>query len=418
MPTAAELNTTVTQKRGELKALFDAHRNERGEYTHSADQIQEINRRNDELSGLIDQLGKQRGLEDIEAKNREALRDATTPERPNFGGQPESRGDAAVNGKTLGELFTESKAYTGRARGPKPRFGTDIDGVTLKSLIAEGLEQKTLMTRSAGWAPFVPRIPRVVLSAQRRPVVADLIPQDDTTASSIKFMEETTFTNAAATVAEGAAKPESALAFTERTQLVEKIATWLPVTEEQLDDVPQIRAVIDNRLMLMIQLTEEVQLLTGDGSTPNLQGFLTKTGVQTQAKGADPVPDAIFKAMTLVRFTGFAEPTGVVMHPNDWQDVRLLRTADGLYIWGSPAEEGPERIFGLPVVVTPAITEGTALTGDFQLYSQIFRRMGFRIDISDSHDVYFIYNKLAIRAEERLALCIFRGSAFAKITGI
>jgi len=423
MPMAIVLERELQQKRGELKQLFDAHKNAQGQYTHTPEQLQEINRRNEELTPLVDAWTKQRELEDLEVKNREALEKVV---RPGFNGGSHGNGNGNGAGpgepggefKTLGQLLTESKAYRNRPGLPSP-WSFELPDVALKSLpTPEEVEQKALMTTTAGWAPFVPRIPRVVLSAQRRPVVADLIPQNDTTASAIKFMEETTFTNAAAGVLEGGTKPESTLIFTERTQPVEKIAHWIPATEEQIEDVPQIRSVIDDRLRLMLMLAEEIGLLTGTGTSPQLQGFLTKTGVQVQAKGADPVPDAIYKAMTLVRFTGFANPSGIIMHPNDWQDIRTLKTADGLYIWGSPAEEGPERMWGLPVVVTPAETENTALLGDFALYSQIWRRLGVRIDVSDSHSTYFIENKMAIRAEERLALCIYRGAAFAKVTGI
>jgi len=311
--------------------------------------------------------------------------------------------------KTLGQLFVESEAY--RNRQSAKHIDVRIPDFNF-------LDLKTLMETGAGFAPQAVRTGRVVEYAHRRPVVADLIPQTDTDQSAAVYMEETTSTNNAATRTEGATAGESALQYTERNDPVREIATWLPVTEIQVEDVPVVQSTIDNRLLFFLDLAEEVQLLTGNGSAPNLTGFHTKSGVQSQAKGTDPVPDAIYKAMTLVRYTGMAEPSAAIFHPNDWQDVRLLRTVDGIYIWGSPAEAGPERIWGLPVVITTAETENTALLGDFQLYSEIRRKRGANVKVSNSHDDFFIKGKLAIRADKRLALCIYRAAAFCKVTGI
>jgi HK97 family phage major capsid protein len=421
MPTLLDVERDLDQKRGELKKLFDDHTKD-GQYDFTVDQLAEVNRRNDELTDLGKQFDQLKTAEQIRRDNEEKVSSMNTPRRPEFPGSAHQKANGAqeedAGFKTLGELFTENDGYKNRGMG-SVKVHVNLSDADMKEILnGGGMESKTTMSRTAGFAPFVPRGPRLVDFAQRRPVVADLVPQDTTTASAIKYMEETTFTNNAAAVAEAGEKPESALAFTERTQPVEKIATWLPVTDEQLDDVPQIRGIIDNRLTLMLLLAEEVELLTGNGSTPHLQGFLTKSGVQTQAKGADPVPSAVYKAMTLVRYTGFADPTGVVFHPNDWQDIRLLQDLNGNYIWGSPAEAGPERIWGLPIVVTTAMTENTAFLGDFRMYSHISRRQGISIEVSNSHADFFIFNKQAIRAEERLALEIYRASAFAKVTGI
>ena len=107
-----------------------------------------------------------------------------------------------------------------------------------------------------------------------------------------------------------------------------------------------------------------------------------------------------------------------MIHPNDWQEIRLLRTADGLYIMGNPADDAPVRLWGVRGRVTTAITEGTGLVGAFRVYSQIFRREGLRVEASTEHASFFVENKTAILAETRLALAVYRPAAFCTVTGI
>ncbi len=144
-------------------------------------------------------------------------------------------------------------------------------------------------------------------------------------------------------------------------------------------------------------------------------------GIQTQAKGALPTPDAVYKGMQKVRGadgSGFSEPTAAVFHPNDWTDIKLLRTVDGVYIWGNPSDEGPDRIWGLPVRQTTAMPEGTALVGAFRPEAEVFRREGISITVATEDGSDFLYNRVKIMAESRLALAVYRPTAFASITGI
>jgi len=364
-------------------------------YDMNATEVEEFKAMNSDLEALESQLDALRKAEAFSMRKAEGRFQDVAPTTKSAGSP-----------KSLAEMFFETKGI--KDERLKVGMFAEIPDVDLK----------TTISTSAGFAPANNRTNIVVDSAQRTPRFGDYLPSVTTGLSVIKYMYESTFTNAAATVAEAGTKPESALAWTQGSVNVEKIATWVPVTDEQLDDVPAMMALINRRLLLMLMLEEEDQLLNGDGSTPNIRGFMNATGLQTQAKGADSAHDAVYKAFTKVRATGYAEPSLVVMHPNDWQSIRLTTTADGVYLWGSPSEDGVDRIWGKPVLVTTAQTEGSGLTGDFTMFSEVWRKQGIRLDISNSHSDYFVKNLQAIRIEERLALAIYRGAAFCEVTGI
>jgi HK97 family phage major capsid protein len=362
-----------------------------------------VRKLNDELTDLgkeYDNLkGVQRAADNVKTAGagEGAAEAGDGARRDGYSGKP-SR-------KTFGEAFTASDAYKLKSGRTGPESTLDID-------------VKTLMTTVAGWDPEEVRNGKVVPFATRPIQVADLFPQTETTQSAIQYMEETTYTNAAAEIAEAGTFPEAALALTEQTVLVRKIAVFLPVTDEQLEDEPQVRGYIDNRLPFMIRQRLDSQLLVGNGTAPNLRGLLNISGIQTQAKGSDPTPDAIYKAIVKVETTGQAMANGVVMNPSNWQDIRLLRTADGIYIWGNPSDAGPERIWGLQVVRAQAETAGTAIVGDFQNFSELSIRRGIDVQVSNSHSTFFVEGKQAIRADMRAALVVYRPAAFCTVTGL
>src|SRR3546814_1904173 len=138
----------------------------------------------------------------------------------------------------------------------------------------------------------------------------------------------------------------------------------------------------------MVRQRLNTQILVGNGTAPNLRGILNVAGIQTQAKGSDPVPDAAYKAMVKIRTTGQAIPGAFVFNPLDWQDVRLLRTADGIYIWGSPSEAGPARLWGLTVAEAQGLTQNTALCGDFANFSELSTKRGIDVQVSNSHSTF------------------------------
>ncbi len=379
--------------------------------------LRELNAEMSDIGKEVDDLKAVHEIPDQLKTHAERMKTPVT-QMTHGGGKAsgEQHGRAPIKG--FGDMFVESAEYK-KGLGSYRNNEFEIGEKSSKEDAEVGQSGlKTLVETAAGWAPETTRIGRVIDIATREIQVIDAIPAGQTGQAAIVYMEETLFTNAAAGVAEGGTMPESALKVEEKTSPVKKIATWLPVTDEQLEDVAQARSYLNNRLPFMLRQELDEQILTGDGVGANLTGILNTAGIQTQAKGIDPIPDAVFKAMTAVRVTGRALPDTVMLHPNDWQRVRLLRTADGIYIWGSPAEAGPERMWGRSVIQTDVLTEGEGLVGDFRNFVQLFERRGVTVMVSNSHGTFFIKGKQAIRADLRAALTVFRPAAFNKLTGL
>src|SRR6185503_2065437 len=141
---------------------------------------------------------------------------------------------------SLGQAFIDSETYAWLKKNPTRQGFWQAPTAELPGL---DLQATTLTTDPAsGGDLIVPQyLPGIIETRFRRLVIADLIAPGTTDSNVVTYMKETTATNAAATVAEGAAKPESALVFDAMSANVRKIATWLPVTDEMIEDVPQIR---------------------------------------------------------------------------------------------------------------------------------------------------------------------------------
>ncbi len=365
----------------------------------------ELKTLNTKMEGLHDEV--------VELQALEASRAKATPE-PKSAGIGVGLGDTSGHAEKAWDLesaLRDNEAYmeiVGRKAQVSGRKGFNLP-------LFEAPSRKTLVTLAQiNNAPS--RIPNLVGMGMDETTVGDLVLPGTTDNNTITYIEETTFTNSAATVAEGAAKPESAWAGTERTENVRKIATWLPVTDELLSDVAGFRSYIEGRLRFMVEREEEDQLLNGDGTAPNISGILDRA-IQSVTSTNDI--DAIYRAITEVRVDGFAEPTALVINPLSWANIRLAKDANDRYYGDGPF--GPlqvDRLWGLPVRVTPLIAEGTALVGAFRPFAQIFRREGITVTASSEHASYFVENKVAILAEERLALAVYRPAAFCKITGL
>ena len=330
--------------------------------------------------------------------------------------------------KSLGDQFIESKGYKGLIE--RGMHGGEWSSGPIE------LEDKATLASTPGTALTAAQyLPGIVQTLYQRLYVADLFGQATTDAGQVRYIKETTATSGAAAVAEGQAKPQSTLVFGETTEPVRKIATILPVTDEMLADAPQISAYINQRLTLFVKIKEEDQLIRGTGTAPEIQGLIAagRNSVGTYARGTvDDNATAIFKAANGTRGSSQLDTDAVVIHPTNWQAIRVAKDTGGQFYGGGPffgpygGPQGPagasqfsaDNIWGMRVVVTSAMTVGSAVVGAFQQGGAVIRRSGVTVEATNSHSTWFADDIVAIRAEERLALAVYRESAFTVVTGL
>lgn len=358
-------------------------------------------------------------IEDVEEKIKAA--DEFAAKVKGIGTIGSKQPEGKVEAKTLGEFAAEGVKQRGIKSGT--RFSANLGTFTGSKAAAS-----PMVTPSGVSNALADVQERLYEAPRRRLVVADLLGQETTTRSAVTyFVESETVNGAVATVAEGAEKPLVSFGDpTPVTEPVRKIAAVMKESDEMVDDLPWLASAIDNRGIYLVQLAEEDQLLNGSGSGTNLDGILNRDGILTgqTATGEPSVADAIFRAMTSVSTSSPFQPDGIIINPTDYQTLRLAKDSNnqyygggffsGQYGNGGVMEQPP--IWGLRTVVTPAIAAGTVLVGAFQQGASVIRRKGLTVEVANQNEDDFLYNRIAIRIEERLALAVRYPAAFCKVT--
>jgi HK97 family phage major capsid protein len=300
------------------------------------------------------------------------------------------------------------------------RGGHGMFEVEVRALLTTG-DDDAIGSGAGIWRPVgTPTLNASAIRA-RRLFVRDLLSTGQTGLSSIPYIRElnaATNETGAAMTSEGSAKAEVTMEFTPADAPVRKITAWLAATTELLADAPTLRSYIDNRLTYMVLLREELQVLKGNGTAPNLEGVMIVTGHQTQTAVAGDVPATFAAAYGKIENVD-GDPDGVAMNPLDFWGAISTRHAtqfDNGFGGNAPADVVQGSLsWGERVVRTRSLDAGEAVAASWAMGATLLTRSGVSIRVGDQHAEYFIENKVAVLAEERVALPIWRPDFFVDV---
>ena len=226
-----------------------------------------------------------------------------------------------------------------------------------------------------------------------------------------QVLRQSARTNAAAPVAKGAAKPESAYTLERVSIPMETIAHLVSgVANQDLADMNRLEAFVTSELLLGLRAALESQIINGSGTSPQLEGIIQDAAVGSQTFSTSVV-NTIRKAKTQLETLGY-NPNAVVLLPSTAEALDLLQAAGGAgeYLYGGPASsDGAQMLWGMRVVISNSLPAATALVGDFPAAGFLFSRQAAAIDV----DPYskFDENETRFRAELRAGLALTRPQA-------
>lgn len=248
----------------------------------------------------------------------------------------------------------------------------------------------TLTTQIAGIAAP----PREVIS------LLAILSKGATNSKFIRWINRSAPNGGAAATAEGALKPAVDFTLSEETSVAKKIAAYMNITEEALEDEAYMQTVVDDVLREVTEKATNEELLNGTGVAEHLTGILTgaPTYVGTSLDGtvvnASPA-DAIYALALQVR-KAFANPDTVLINPSDLAAIDLEKDLNGV----RQGAEARAILASLRFISTNLIDEGTVAVFDSSKF-KVHPYKGYTVRWGWINDD-FRRNALSVVAELRL----------------
>jgi HK97 family phage major capsid protein len=263
------------------------------------------------------------------------------------------------------------------------------------------------------------RVPGYKFDPTRPTHIRQLLAQGSTQSDVVRFVKESGYTNGAAAKAEGATLGQSDFDMTAADANVRKIGTYFRISEEMLADTPQLTSYLSARAPEKLLEVEDTQILSGNGTAPNISGIITDATAFAAGDLADSVDnandfDVIVAALNQLAGANYNADT-ILLNPSDFHKILLLKDSQNNYL-KDQVYNGLQPVFmGVKVVLNTAIPAGDFLIGNFGVGTQLWVRDGVNVEFFREDGTNVRDGFVTVRVSERIALTNYLPNAF--VTG-
>lgn len=318
--------------------------------------------------------------------------------------------------RSIGERFVtdEFRSWAnGGARGASPALDAEMD--------FRAVTDVTTGATSGGALYQNQRLGRVGQDfLDRRTFLIDLLPRIQVSTGSVEIVQDQSpladFANKATEVAEGSAKPQAGPTLAVVTEPIRTVAAWVNLTRQVAADSPQVRDYLDGRLRYSVKRRADGQVISGDGTSPNISGLTDRSGIVTYAPAAAEARYVSIRHAIRLMEDVESVPEIVILNPADAELFDLSNsTSAGLHAVENMAGSGARTSWGLTQVRSTAVTAGTAVLVD-PMAVAVLDRQQVTAYMTDSHASNFTSNILTLLLEARLGLAVFDPDGIGVVT--
>ncbi len=246
------------------------------------------------------------------------------------------------------------------------------------------------------------RIVGVVGDVRRARWVSEVVAARETDSRLVEYVRSGPQTYAADIHAEGETKPLTDLSLTKVPLSLNTIAHRAEVARGLMLDDTSIESWVGQSLLdgLMRRLDDHI-LADTIHVDPDIPG-------DTATTDASDILDTVAAAIAAIRDDDH-EPDIVILSPSTWRDIITGKTASGsnLYIAQTPVDSiidaGSRRLWGVPVLVTPAAANAVTVA-DMTSLGTLYVRENPRVDWSEAEG--FSRNVFTARCEATAAYAV------------
>ena len=258
-------------------------------------------------------------------------------------------------------------------------------------------------------APQIAEVDRSIAPVGKRVSASSLFSEATISGNAITYFLEGDFETpegGIGTTAQGAKKPQVSTSFTPKTLALAKIAAFVKETDEILADAPFLASEVQNTLMHQVGKAEDAYVVNAIGSTAGI-GAETYDG--TNVTFADGILNAIMK----VKNDSAYEAGVVILNPVDIAALMTAKDGNNQYYgggyfvgaYGNGAYGAPISIWGVQIFASSKVTQGSALVAAREAV-KTWRKGGMDVAVAAENEDDFLYNRVTLRAEVRLATAV------------